>query len=110
MTRKYYPNNWKSIKDTPDNFFPGDLTYKDFESWKIHGYMIPDSVTGMLRITDSQTGKIYEKTYSSEHGLRKQLRRCFEKNEAFVLCTDEGLFQRSLNDYPTDFNDDRKNT
>ena len=106
MTRKYYPNNWRSIRDTPDRFFPGDLTYKDFEAWKIHGYLIPDSVTGMIRITDSKSGKIYEKIYSSEYGLRNQLRRCLDRNEAFVLCTDEGLFQRQVNDYPTDFHND----
>ena len=30
MTRKYFPNNWRAIADSPDEFFP-NLSYEEFE-------------------------------------------------------------------------------
>ena len=106
MTRKYFPNNWRAVKDTPDRHFP-PLSYEDFEDWKIHGYMIPDSITGMLRITSPITGKVQEKIYTSPYYCRKRIAQCIKNNEEFVLCTDEGLYQRTFSDnLPLDFNND----
>lgn len=103
MTRKYFPNNWRAIADSPDEFFP-NLSYEEFESWKIHGYMIPDSVDSMMRITDPKTGRITEKIYSSHHHCRQRIKKAITNGEEFVLCTNEGLYHLKPNDLPLDFN------
>ena len=49
--RKYYPNNWQAIKDTPAKWFP-PLEYDELEEWKIHGYVLPSSIFGIIRSED----------------------------------------------------------
>ena len=41
MKRRYYPNNWKLYKDSPDDMFI-DHTYDEFMSWKIDGWELPE--------------------------------------------------------------------
>ena len=48
MKKKYFPNNWRAIKDSPDKYFPS-MPYEQFEDWKIYGYQIPASVFGLVR-------------------------------------------------------------
>ena len=35
MKKKYFPNNWRAIKDTPDKHFMS-MPYEQFTDWKIH--------------------------------------------------------------------------
>ena len=58
---KYFPNNWKAYKDSPDEFFI-PLTYKDFFNWKVMGWALPSSVACVIR--EETDGLISEKIYS----------------------------------------------
>ena len=58
MKEKYFPNNWRAINESPDEWFPS-MPWTQFMDWKINGYMIPDSVCCMIRETDS-SGKVTE--------------------------------------------------
>ena len=104
MRRKYFPNNWQAIKDCPDKFFL-PLTFEQFEEWKIHGYDIPDSVFGILRLEDKKTGKITEKYYSSPRHARNCLSKSIKENKSITLCTMEGIYHLSPHP-PIDFNNE----
>ena len=68
---KYFPNNWKAYKESPDNFFI-PLTYKDFFNWKVMGLVLPSSIACVIREED-QYGKISEKVYSQTAAAQKYL-------------------------------------
>ena len=67
---KYFPNNWKAYKDSPDEFFI-PLTYKDFFNWKVMGWVLPSSVACVIR--EEKDGKISEKIYSQSHAANNYL-------------------------------------
>ena len=71
MKKKYFPNNWRAIKDTPDKFFMS-MPYEQFTDWKIHGYDIPDSVYSIIR-TQAKDGKVEEFYYSTQHHTKKRI-------------------------------------
>ena len=71
---KYFPNNWKAYKESPDDFFI-PLTYKDFFNWKVMGWVLPSSVACVIR--EEKDGKISERIYSqsqsADNYLTKQM-------------------------------------
>jgi len=77
--KKYFPNNWKAIKDTPEDFFlPSDgqhLTYEEFMDWKIGGYQIKANITALIRTKNLETGKIKEYAYKYRHAALKKCRK-----------------------------------
>ena len=66
MKRKYYPNNWQAIKECPSHYFP-PMEYEEFAAWKIHGYQLPSSHYGIVRIENKDAGTVEEYTYKTEH-------------------------------------------
>ena len=91
MKRKYYPNKWGIIKNTPVSYFPS-LDYEDFEDWKIHGYQLPSAVYGIIRAEDEKTGAIEEFTYRSVYHAHERLKKCFRENKKVILATMEGVW------------------
>jgi len=69
---KYFPNNWKAYKESPDEFFI-PLTYKDFFNWKVMGWALPSSVACVIR--EEKDGKISEKIYSQSRSARNYLEK-----------------------------------
>ena len=67
---KYFPNNWKAYKDSPDEFFI-PLTYKDFFNWKVMGWVLPSSIACVIR--EETDGYISEKIYSQRAAAHKYL-------------------------------------
>jgi len=71
---KYFPNNWKAYKESPDDFFI-PLTYRDFFNWKVMGWVLPSSVACVIR--EEKDGKISERIYSqsqsADNYLTKQM-------------------------------------
>ena len=67
---KYFPNNWKAYKESPDQFFI-PLTYNDFFNWKVMGWALPSSIDCIIR--EETNGKITEKVYSQSKAARKYL-------------------------------------
>ena len=102
MRKKYFPNNWRAIKDTPDKFFMS-MPYEQLENWKIYGYVIPDSVYALVRTKD-ESGKVEEFFYSTEYYTKKRINRCIKENKEIYLCTMEGMYHLKPSDLPFDFN------
>ena len=75
---KYFPNNWKAYKDSPDEFFI-PLTYKDFFNWKVMGWVLPSSVACVIR--EEKDGKISERIYSQSQSADNYLtKQMLDKN------------------------------
>ena len=107
MKRKYFPNNWRAIKDTPDKFFIS-MPYEQFTDWKIYGYDIPDSVYSIIRTMDDK-GKVEEFYYSTPHHTKKRISKSIKENKEIYLCTMEGMYHLKPEDLPIDFNNEQKN-
>ena len=76
--RKYFPNNWKAYKESPDEFFI-PLTYKDFFNWKVMGWVLPSSVACVIR--EEKDGKISERIYSQSQSADNYLtKQMLDKN------------------------------
>tara|TARA_B100000886_G_scaffold273300_1_gene197233 strand:- start:1047 stop:1364 length:318 start_codon:yes stop_codon:yes gene_type:complete len=104
MKRKYFPNNWRAIKDTPDKFFTS-MPYEVFEDWKIYGYVLPDSVFALIRTQDEQ-GKVEEFFYNTERHTRNRLKKAMTSNKQVYVCTMDGMYHLKPNDLPIDFNNE----
>ena len=89
---KYFPNNWKAYKDSPDEFFI-PLTYKDFFNWKVMGWVLPSSIACVIR--EEKDGKISERIYSqsaaADNYLTKQMSD--KKNTAIYTIVDDKQVQ-----------------
>ena len=88
---KYFPNNWKAYKESPDNFFI-PLTYKDFFNWKVMGWALPSSVACVIR--EEKDGKISEKIYSQSESARKYLNNKMaskDTNSIFTVADGEAV-------------------
>ena len=84
MRKKYYPNNWKVIHDTPAEAFEfpdGGLTFEEFMDWKIGGYEIKDDYCCVIRAKDMDNGKIKEYAYQLRHAARKKYRKLKDKGK-----------------------------
>ena len=100
--QRYFPNNWRAIKDCPDKFF-ASITYEQFEDWKIYGYVIPDSVFAIVRIKDDK-GKYSEKFYNTECGAKNCIAKCMTENKDITMVTMDGMYH--LSPRPFDFNNE----
>mgnify|MGYP003335292547 FL=1 len=102
MKKKYFPNNWRAIKDTPSKFFTS-MPYEQFEDWKIYGYIIPDSVFSIIRTKDDK-GKVEEFFYNTPPHTKKRISKSIEEKKEISLCAMEGMYHLKPEDLPIDFN------
>jgi|TARA_R100000081_G_scaffold87935_1_gene58916 hypothetical protein len=104
--KEYFPNNWRAIQQSPDEWFPS-MPAEAFMDWKVHGYMIPDSVCCMIRETEKD-GTITERIYQSAAHGQNRVRKCMQENKEIVLCTMEGMWHLKPDDIkPLDFNNEQ---
>ena len=81
---KYFPNNWKAYKSSPDEFFI-PLTYNDFFNWKVMGWALPSSIDCIIR--EETNGKITEKVYSQSKAARKYLETAMQTKDPKTVYT-----------------------
>ena len=104
--KKYFPNNWKAIKDTPAEVFSHPpLSFEDFMAWKMDGWEIPTSVSCIIREQDTETGKVTEHVYTSVgHGKRKARAIMMKGESDFTVCTRNAVHFMPTEEYDP-FND-----
>ncbi len=88
--KKYYPNNWQEIKNTPDDYFlPPDgqsITFEEFMDWKIGGYQLKKEIAAVIRERNVDTGKIKEHVYRYRHAAQKKCRKLmYEGNKEITI-------------------------
>ena len=88
--RKYYPNNWKAFASQPDNFFL-PLPYDEFFKWKVMGWVLPSSVSCIIR--EEKDGKVYEKIYSQSKSAKKYLDKQMKSGAkaTYTICDDHSV-------------------
>ena len=89
---KYFPNNWKAYKESPDEFFL-PIAYKDFFNWKVMGWVLPSSVACVIR--EEKDGKISEKIYSQSQSANNYLTKQMsdKKNRTIYTIADDKQVQ-----------------
>ena len=86
--RRYLPNHWGAIKDTPSSFFP-PMPYIQLMDWKVAGWALPSSVECILRVRNLKTLKTTEYTY---------LRRGYAERKVQKLMA-KGLYEFTVVDH-----------
>ena len=81
---KYFPNNWKAYKESPDEFFI-PISYKDFFNWKVMGWVLPSSIACVIR--EEKDGKISEKIYSQSQSARNYLEKQMSNKNTNTIFT-----------------------
>ena len=89
---KYFPNNWKAYKESPDEFFL-PIAYKDFFNWKVMGWVLPSSIACVIR--EEKDGKISEKIYSQSRSANNYLTKQMsdKKNRTIYTIVDQNQVQ-----------------
>ena len=113
---KYFPNNWKAYKESPDEFFL-PISFKDFFNWKVMGWALPSSIACVIR-EENEYGDISEKVYSQSAAAQKYLdSKTADKNMKTIFTIVDGNsvqvlrphrkgdMYRHLPDNPEDFLD-----
>ena len=104
--KKYFPNNWKRLRDVPASYFE-PIAYDEFMEWKIGGYEIPSSVSCIIRETNLSTGRVKEYTYSRHGDAQNKIDDILKKGESeFVVCDEEEIHYL----YPKHLDDDDDST
>jgi len=84
--KKYFPNNWEAIADTPSSFF-GDIPFEQFMEWKLEGWEIPSSVAAIIREHNLKTGKVTEYVYQRHYAAQNKCKEIMRKGESeFLVC------------------------
>ncbi len=82
--RKYYPNNWKAIKNAPDVVFEPmeaiDVMDKD---WSFR-----PGTFGVIRAESIKTGKVTEFSYQGQVALHSKLQKILDTHR-ITIATDE---------------------
>lgn len=89
--KKYFPNNWKSYKDAPDDMFETH-TFEEVMTWKVANWELPDSVCCLLRIRDFKTGKVEEHVYQREGAAKRKVRQLMHTPDLeFTICNHDAI-------------------
>ena len=89
--QKYFPNNWKAIKDAPYQFFES-IPFDEFMDWKMMGWEIPSSVAAIVREQNLKTGEVKEYIYNTISGANKRCKRIMRESKSeFLVCTHDDI-------------------
>ena len=105
--RKYFPNNWKAIKNAPSEYFE-DLPFEEFMDWRGEQWQLPSSIECIIREQNIKTGKVKEYVYVTKGHAQRKVNSIMRKGESeFFLVDKEGmhhLFPKELfNDRDYDY-------
>tara|TARA_R100000655_G_scaffold26073_1_gene53778 strand:+ start:36 stop:365 length:330 start_codon:yes stop_codon:yes gene_type:complete len=91
--KRYHPNHWQAIKDTPEHLFPS-MSFPMFMDWSVDTWVLPSNVECLVRVRDLTTSKVTEHKYHRRGFAEKKVAKLMEKGAyEFVVvdhnnCTD----------------------
>ena len=89
MPKKYYPNNWKAIKDTDDECFmideEGALPFDVFMDLKLNEWEFKAGVACVIREHDSKSGKVKEHVYSKPKWANRKIKQLLINGNEFTI-------------------------
>lgn len=92
MSSKYFPNNWKRVKDIPDDLFePTD--YEVIVENLVTAWTLNSSIDTIIRATDLETKKVKEYVYKRAHNARQKLfKLCSEGRHEIIVMRAEEMY------------------
>ena len=82
--RKYYPNNWKIIKNAPDVIFePMDAIDVMDKDWSLR-----PGTFGVIRAESMRTGKVTEFSYQGQVALHSKLQKIIDTHRITIVTDD----------------------
>ena len=80
--RKYYPNNWKNVKNAPAEYFEScEVEFIIDKDWEFR----PGAV-GIIRAQNKKTGKVEEFSYKQEKSMEEKLYLLKDTHD-LTICT-----------------------
>ena len=73
------------------------MEFDEFAAWKIHGYQLPSSHYGIVRIENKDAGTVEEYTYKTEHHTKNRLKKEVGRNSEITVATDDGVYHLTPN-------------
>ena len=87
---KEFPNNWDEIAEADDDQF-GTCTFEEFMEG-MACWMIPSSHAVILRVTNTETGKVRETAYRKMGNARNKLMKLIEDpTNEIVICDNDSI-------------------
>lgn len=94
---KDFPNNWKSIRETPPDRFD-TCTFEEFMTYRVANWEIPSSICCIIRVEDTKTKKISEFSYQRKSAAQKKIESLLSnKDIAFTVADDTSIHLLSQN-------------
>jgi len=91
MSGKYFPNNYESFKNAPDDAFIPH-TFEEVMTWKVAGWELPDSVCCVIRVSNLKSKKVEELVYQRHKSAQKKIDQLLrEPDIEFVVCDHEAI-------------------
>jgi len=90
MSNKEFPNNWQNVHDADDEQF-GTCTHEEFMLASAD-WQVPSSVACILRVENTDTGKVKEYTYRRVHAACKKIETLVnDPANVITICDDESI-------------------
>lgn len=95
MKKKYFPNNWKLIRDTPADVIP-QFDAEDIIEIRANEWSIPESVSCIIRVFNTDTNKVKEHVYQRQSYAERKLETLLSQDSVEVtVATPERLYHFS---------------
>ena len=103
--KKYFPNNWRLIKNAPEELFQ-ECTYEDFEENRLLSWEMPYDVQFIIRSYNKETHKVKEYVYQQRSAATKRLAKLIDdENNEITICTYDAVSAINLQ-YGSDGDDE----
>lgn len=96
--KQYYPNNWESYYEAPDDMFERH-TFEEVMTWKVANWELPSSVCCIIRVSDCKTGKVNEHVYQRRSAAETKVAQLMRTPDIeFTVCDHERIHHLTMKD------------
>ena len=106
MTKKYFPNNYNKIANSPAEWFE-PMEYDLFMDWKMNGWVMMPETECIIRTVHCETGKVKEYTYQRRSAAKKKLSQLLQEHQhELIICTDDNIQHLKPEKYITEHDEE----
>jgi hypothetical protein len=94
--KRYYPNNWDSYFEAPDDMFEPH-TFEELMTWKVANWELPSSVCCIIRVSDCKTGAVKEHVYQRHSAAENKVAQLMKTpGIEFTVCDHESIHHLTM--------------
>lgn len=86
--KPYFPNNWEYIAAAPAEVFK-PLPFEEFVEWRVHGWQIPEEHLCVIRVHNTKTGKIKERSYKQAKAANAFIKKIMQNPDNEITIADD---------------------